>query len=100
MGYHYILSEHKDDVAYITINRPEKLNALNKLTIQELSDAIKKADRDTKVKCIILTGSGPKAFVAGADIKEFSHFTYQSFSCHLFIEISVIISISFIYFIK
>jgi enoyl-CoA hydratase len=74
MGYHYILSEHKDDVAYITINRPEKLNALNKLTIQELSDAIKKADRDTKVKCIILTGSGPKAFVAGADIKEFSHF--------------------------
>ena len=72
MGYHYILSEHKDDVAYITINRPEKLNALNKLTIQELSDAIKKADRDTKVKCIILTGSGPKAFVAGADIKEFS----------------------------
>ena len=72
MGYHYILSEHKDDVAYITINRPEKLNALNKLTIQELSDAIKKADRDT-IKCIILTGSGPKAFVAGADIKEFSH---------------------------
>ena len=48
MGYHYILSEHKDDVAYITINRPEKLNALNKLTIQELSDAIKKPTETQK----------------------------------------------------
>jgi|TARA_B100000497_G_scaffold125148_1_gene161069 enoyl-CoA hydratase len=77
MAYQYILSEHKAGVAYITINRPNQLNALNKITIEELNDAILKADRDTEVRCILLTGSGTKAFVAGADIKEFADFNAQ-----------------------
>ena len=77
MAYHYILSEHRDGVAYLTINRPNQLNALNKITIDELNQAIIQADDDTSVKCILLTGSGKKAFVAGADIKEFAHFNAQ-----------------------
>ena len=77
MAYHYILSEHRDGVAYLTINRPNQLNALNKATIEELNHAIIQADADTSVQCILLTGSGTKAFVAGADIKEFAHFNAQ-----------------------
>jgi len=77
MAYQYILSEHKAAVAYITINRPNQLNALNKITIEELNDAIIKADRDSNVKCILLSGSGTKAFVAGADIKEFADFSSE-----------------------
>lgn len=77
MVYHYILSEHRDGVAYLTINRPNQLNALNKATIEELNNAIIQADADTSVQCILLTGSGTKAFVAGADIKEFAHFNAQ-----------------------
>jgi len=52
-------------------------NALNKETIEELNDAILKADRDSSVRCILITGSGTKAFVAGADIKEFAHFNAE-----------------------
>ena len=77
MDYHYILSEHRDGVAYLTINRPNQLNALNKATIEELNHAIIQADTDSSVQCILLTGSGTKAFVAGADIKEFTHFNAQ-----------------------
>ncbi len=77
MAYHYILSEHREGVAYLTINRPNQLNALNKATIEELNQAIIQADADASVKCILLTGSGSKAFVAGADIKEFAHFNTQ-----------------------
>ena len=74
MSYQLILSEHSNGLATITINRPQQLNALNKETIEELNDAILKADRDSSVRCILITGSGTKAFVAGADIKEFAHF--------------------------
>ena len=77
MDYHYILCEHRDGVAYLTVNRPNQLNALNKATIEELNHAIIQADIDTSVQCILLTGSGTKAFVAGADIKEFAHFNVQ-----------------------
>ena len=59
----------------LTINRPTKLNALNRETIQELHDAFKALDKDKSVKVIIITGSGEKAFVAGADIAEFSDFS-------------------------
>lgn len=59
----------------VTINRPTKLNALNRETIQELHDAFKALDKDKSVKVIIITGSGEKAFVAGADIAEFSDFS-------------------------
>ena len=74
MIYNNILSTNKDGICYITINRPKQLNALNGATIVELSQAISAADKNTDVRCIILTGADTKAFVAGADIKEFSAF--------------------------
>ena len=77
MAYQYITAFHKEGLATITILRPKQLNALNKLTIEELNDAILKADNDSSVRCILLTGSGDKAFVAGADIKEFADFNQQ-----------------------
>ncbi len=74
MSYENIIAEVKEQVSYITINRPKQLNALNKQTIQELSSAFKEADENDDVRAIIVTGSGEKAFVAGADIKEFADF--------------------------
>ncbi|ALM08339.1 enoyl-CoA hydratase [Sediminicola sp. YIK13] len=75
MSYENILVEQKNARAIITINRPTKLNALNKATIKDLHDAFKALDKDQTVKAIIITGSGEKAFVAGADISEFAHFS-------------------------
>ncbi len=77
MAYEYILSEINDGVAAITINRPKQLNALNKKTIEELHDALASAEGDSSVRVITLTGSGEKAFVAGADIKEFADFSVE-----------------------
>lgn len=77
MSYNNILTEVKEQVLYITINRPKQLNALNKETIDELSTAFNKAESDADVRVIILTGSGDKAFVAGADIKEFADFSIE-----------------------
>ena len=74
MEYKNILVEYADKNAYITINRPKKLNALNKETIAELNDAFAEVEQDNEVRVIILTGSGEKAFVAGADISEFADF--------------------------
>ena len=74
MNYENIISEDKDGVCYLIINRPKQLNALNLATISELNKAIIKADRDQSIRCIILTGAEKKAFVAGADIKEFASF--------------------------
>ena len=74
MNYQNILSETSNGITTITINRPKKLNALNKETIQELHDAFDDANKDKDTKVIIITGSGEKAFVAGADISEFAHF--------------------------
>lgn len=70
-----ILIEKQDNIAVVTINRPAKLNALNKATIQELHDGFKALNEDKLVKVIIVTGSGEKAFVAGADISEFADFS-------------------------
>jgi enoyl-CoA hydratase len=75
MSLQNIILEHEKGIATITINRPEKLNALNKATIQELHETIKLVDANPDVQVIILTGSGEKAFVAGADISEFSNFS-------------------------
>jgi len=74
MEYNNIISEYRQGVCYLTINRPTQLNALNKETIFELNQAIIRADNERSIRCIILTGSGEKAFVAGADIKEFASF--------------------------
>jgi enoyl-CoA hydratase len=73
--YTNLLVETNGQIAEITINRPKQLNALNKDTIAELHDALKAADENSAIGVIILTGSGEKAFVAGADIKEFADFS-------------------------
>ncbi len=78
MNYKNIITEDKDGICYLTINRPKQLNALNLATISELSRAIIKADSDQSIRCIILTGSEKRAFVAGADIKEFASFDNEA----------------------
>ncbi len=75
MTYENLIVEKKDAILIITVNRPDKMNALNMNTIREIGVAVKEANKDTEVRVIILTGSGTKAFVAGADISEFSSFT-------------------------
>ena len=77
MKYKNILIAKKDTWAVVTINRPDKLNALNKATIAELHKAFKTLEKDRATKVIILTGSGEKAFVAGADISEFANFSVK-----------------------
>src|ERR1039458_1864144 len=67
--------EKKNQIAYITIDRPKVLNALNMATMQELKDAFASIKDDAEVRVAILTGAGEKAFVAGADIGELSQQT-------------------------
>jgi enoyl-CoA hydratase len=74
MNFQNILSSTRSAICTITINRPDKLNALNYLTIQEIGKALDAANADESVRGIIITGAGEKAFVAGADIIEFAHF--------------------------
>ena len=57
-------------ILLLTVNRPQKLNALNRETMGELADAFTRAESDTSVRALIVTGAGEKAFVAGADINE------------------------------
>lgn len=75
MTYQQILSEVKENILYITINRAQKLNALNKEVLTELADAIRFASETEEVRGVLLTGAGEKAFVAGADISEFQNYT-------------------------
>ena len=71
MDYQYIKYEIKDDIAQVTINRPEQRNALNRATLLELIDAFRQVDADQSIRCAILTGAG-KVFVGGADLNELS----------------------------
>ncbi|MBC7439597.1 MAG: enoyl-CoA hydratase/isomerase family protein, partial [Flavobacterium sp.] len=77
MTYENIISSAENGIATVTINRPTKLNALNKATIQELHHSFNVLELNAEIKVIILTGSGEKAFVAGADISEFAHFSVE-----------------------
>jgi len=74
MTYKNLLSELKGQVLYITINRESKLNALNRETIQELAEVVKTVYNRPEIRAVLLSGAGQKAFVAGADISEFSNF--------------------------
>lgn len=74
MNLENVLIEQKENLAIITINRPSKLNALNKQTIDELHVAFNSLNENVDIKVIVITGSGEKAFVAGADISEFADF--------------------------
>ena len=71
MNYQTILFTTDNGIATITINRPDKLNALNKTVMDELSAAVDEVYKNPEIKSAIITGAGPKAFVAGADISEF-----------------------------
>lgn len=69
--YQTLLTRFENGIFTITINRPDKLNSLNKNVIEELSSAIDEVYNNPDIKCGVITGAGPKAFVAGADISEF-----------------------------
>ena len=75
MSYQNLLVSIENQIATVTINRPEKLNALNIAVISELGQCLTELADNTNVRCIILTGAGEKAFVAGADISEFASFS-------------------------
>jgi enoyl-CoA hydratase len=70
VGFENIVLEKHAPIATITIDRPKVLNALNRATLEELSSAFEEVAADPEVRVILLTGAGPKAFVAGADISE------------------------------
>jgi enoyl-CoA hydratase len=73
--YQTLLTDLQEGIFTITINRPDKLNALNQQVMEELNSAIGEVYENDAIRCAIITGSGPKAFVAGADIKEFQGLT-------------------------
>ena len=75
MPYENLLYEKREAIGFITFNRPKVLNALNRKTIEELRDALLDARDDASVRVLILTGSGEKSFVAGADISELAQRT-------------------------
>lgn len=77
MTFENLLVANNNGILTITVNRPDKLNALTKKTVEEIGVAVKNAEADTAVKAIIITGSGQKAFVAGADITEFVGLTVE-----------------------
>lgn len=73
-NYNNLIVEVENKIALVTLNRPQALNALNKDLLEDLSDFLTNADSNDEIRAIILTGSGEKSFVAGADIKEFANF--------------------------
>lgn len=75
--YNNLLFKIEENIAFITINRPDKMNALNILTIQEIGKAFDEVYNNNDIKGSIITGSGNKAFIAGADIAEFADFTKE-----------------------
>ncbi|MEO8399221.1 MAG: enoyl-CoA hydratase-related protein [Ignavibacteriaceae bacterium] len=70
MNYQNLLFEKKESIAVVTVNRPDKLNALNDQTMSELKNLFNELKNDDEIFAIIITGSGEKAFIAGADISE------------------------------
>lgn len=69
--YQTLLTEIENGIFIITINRPDKLNALNKIVLEDLNKALDEIESNKEIKSVIITGAGPKSFVAGADISEF-----------------------------
>ncbi len=75
MAYRNLEISNRGAVRTITVNRPDKLNALNRDTLNELTIAFAQAAQDDAVRAVVLTGAGEKAFVAGADIAEMNGYT-------------------------
>lgn len=84
MEYENILFDLQDGIGCLTFNRPKALNALNPKTLDELADVVERSRLDDKLRVLVLTGSGDKAFVAGADISEFTRM--NSLQARLFAE--------------
>ncbi|MEZ4745457.1 MAG: enoyl-CoA hydratase-related protein [Calditrichia bacterium] len=78
LAYQNIIAETDASVGIIQINRPDKLNALNQQTLDELSDVVSQYSSSSEIGCVIITGSGEKAFVAGADISQISEMDGKS----------------------
>src|SRR5205823_730939 len=70
MTYEHILIDAEDGVGIVTLNRPDKLNAMNRQLSSELHDAVKRMEADEAIGCIVITGAGERAFSAGGDIHE------------------------------
>ena len=70
MSYEYMLFEVQEDIALVTFNRPEAMNALSPAVVREFSDILDRIAADASISAVVVTGAGEKAFVAGADIKE------------------------------
>ncbi|WP_171208642.1 MULTISPECIES: enoyl-CoA hydratase [unclassified Ruegeria] len=86
MAFETIIVEIEDHVALIKLDRPDAMNALNTQLLGELCDALEDADKNDKVRCIVITGSD-KAFAAGADIKEMSEMSFVDvFNVNLFAD--------------
>lgn len=77
MDYQNLIHEQHEEIAVVRINRPKKLNALNRETLGEIHQIFQFLKEDAKTKVIVLTGSGDKAFVAGADISEFADYSVE-----------------------
>src|SRR5688572_5658386 len=75
MTYENLLLETRQQIAFVTINRPKVLNAMNARTIEELDACFRSLQQDAEVRAVILTGAGEKAFVAGADINELAAYS-------------------------
>ena len=75
--YQTLLTELEQGILTVTLNRPDKLNALNRSVLEELNKLMDQVESDNNIRGVILTGAGPKAFVAGADISEFNGLTNE-----------------------
>jgi len=75
MNFEYVLTEKKGRIGILTVNRPEKLNALNAQVNKEIASAFKELEGDPEIRIIVITGAGEKAFIAGADIAEMKEMT-------------------------
>jgi enoyl-CoA hydratase len=74
-----LLRERRGSALVLTVNRPEKLNAISSAVLRELDRRLGEAERDAEVRTVVLTGAGPKAFVAGADVAEYAAGDHQAF---------------------
>lgn len=84
MSYENLLLEKRDQIAFVTVNRPKVMNALNEKTVAELDACFNGLQNDAEVRVIILTGAGEKAFIAGADINELAGYSpKQAMECAL-----------------
>lgn len=78
MAYEFIIAERLDGVGFVTLNRPDKLNALSFGLVSELDDALSGWEEDDEIKAVIITGAGERAFSAGADIHEMADMSAEA----------------------